>query len=436
MKNKDVLEHNVSSLLETGGEPPRIADGARARIRTSLVAQFGVDHAPRSFRKPIVAAFIGVLAAAALALFVWHGRGRQAARPADGTLADGSTFVTAPGGKLTVLGPRHVRVDGQALLDVVPGKGTFTVDTARGTVEVLGTRFYVDGQPERTTAAVVRGEVELATDQGSVVLHAGEQGIAERGRAPVREPAPRLSQLVAWSREARPAEQVAPVHHGTLFARDPGLRSHPPWGHEYPLPIAKLGVDVVIQDRVARVALDQTFHNDAPEELEGVYRFAIPPDAALQRLAMYVDGKLEESAVVERMQARRIYEELVYRRVDPALLEWAGNGRLSLRIYPIHANSDKRVLLAYTQSLPELYDDWTLTVPLPEVDRPVGELDATVRVAGCAGCELSSTSHAINVEKSGDDAIVHVHQTSAKTGDSLVLRVRDPRHVPIVATHA
>ena len=59
-----------------------------------------------------------------------------------------------------------------------------------------------------------------------------------------------------------------------------------------------------------------------------MYRFAIPPDAALQRLAMYVDGKLTESAVVERMRARRIYEELVYRRVDPALLEWAGTGRL------------------------------------------------------------------------------------------------------------
>ena len=115
-----------------------------------------------------------------------------------------------------------------------------------------------------------------------------------------------------------------------------------------------------------------------------MYRFAIPPDAALQRLAMYVDGKLTESAVVERMAARRIYEELVYRRVDPALLEWAGTGRLALRVYPMPAQQDKRLMLAYTQSLPKLYDDWTLTVPLPDVDQPVGELDIAMRVKGCA----------------------------------------------------
>ena len=81
------------------------------------------------------------------------------------------------------------------------------------------------------------------------------------------------------------------------------------------------------QQQVARVAIDQTFHNPAPRVMEGMFRFAIPGDASLQRLAMYVEGRLTESAVVERMAARRIYEDVVYRRLDPALLEWAGTGR-------------------------------------------------------------------------------------------------------------
>jgi hypothetical protein len=290
-----------------------------------------------------------------------------------------------------------------ALIDVSPGKGAFVVETAHGRIEVIGTRFVVDAERDRTTAAVVRGEVKLATPDGDVVLHAGEQAVAEPGRPPVRGPAPRLSHLASWAREARHRDELAvePVHHGTLFARDPGVRSHPPWGPEYPLPIARLGLDVVVEDQVARVALDQTFHNAADQALEGVYRFAIPPDAALQRLAMYVDGKLTESGVVERMAARRIYEELVYRRVDPALLEWAGTGRLALRVYPIPARQDKRLMVAYTQSLPKLYSDWTLSVPLPEVDQPVGTLDVSVRVKGCAGCELSSTSHRIEIARDG-----------------------------------
>ncbi len=200
------------------------------------------------------------------------------------------------------------------------------------------------------------------------------------------------------------------------------------------VPIKQLTVDVVVEDRVARVAIDQTFHNPQPRVLEGVYKFAIPPDAALQRLAMYVDGKLTESAVVERMRARRIYEELVYRRIDPALLEYAGTGRLNLRIYPIPAQQDKRLMIAYTQSLPKLYSDWTLTIPLPEVDEPVGTMNGTARIKGCANCELSAPDANVVVERSGNDAIVTLARAGTKIGDSFVVHVRDSRKEPTIAT--
>ncbi|MEO7729333.1 MAG: VIT domain-containing protein, partial [Kofleriaceae bacterium] len=436
----DVLEQNVATLLDAGGPPPAIDDAARARIRAQLIARHGqparaIGTFGSSFRRSYgLAIGLGLAAAVGAALIV----GRWFAEPAPVATArlaiDGAEIVTAPGAKLTPLAPRHLRVEGAALIDVTPGRGPFIVETAHGRIEVLGTRFLVDGAADRTTAAVVRGEVKLATAEGDVTLHAGEQAIAERGHPPVRSPAPRLSHLASWAQDARRRDEHAPaVHHGTLFARDPGVRSHPPWGEEYPLPIVKLGVDIVVEDQVARVALDQTFRNATGQALEGVYRFAIPPDAALQRLAMYVDGTLMESAVVERMQARRIYEELVYRRVDPALLEWAGTGRLALRVYPIPAMQDKRLMLAYTQSLPRLYDDWTLTVPLPEVDQPVGAIDVSVRVKRCANCELSSPSHAIAVTHEGDDAIVTVHQARVTIGDSFVLRVRDARAEVTVA---
>ena len=433
---KDILERNVSTLIEQGGSAPQLSAEARARIKAELVAKFAAEPARVRAGRPMIAIGVGIAALAAAALLLVHASpkaGSSSATPilATTTLADGTTYVADRGARVDALGPRHVRVTGAVLFDVVPGKGRFVVETARGTVEVLGTKFVVDGEPDETSAAVIRGEVKLASAAGDVTLHAGEQGVAQPGTPPVRGPAPRLSHLVSWAREARRAD-AAPVHHGTLFARDPGVRSHPPWGQEYPLPLKQLGLDVVVEDQVARVALDQTFHNNAPQALEGVYRFAIPADAALQRLAMYVNGELEESAVVERMQARRIYEQLVYRRVDPALLEWAGTGRLSLRVYPIPANSDKRLVLAYTQSLPKLYDDYTLTIPLPEVDEPVGSLDATVRVKGCANCELASPSHSISVERTGDDAVVHYHEAGGKLGDSFVLHVRDPRHAPVV----
>ncbi|HEY4175910.1 MAG TPA: VIT domain-containing protein [Kofleriaceae bacterium] len=435
--DKDILEKNVESLLESGGEAPKMNDMARARLRAKLVTAHATAT-PKKKSSPLLAIGGGLAAAAAAALIitrvVGHG-GVDVPTPVNSespavVMADGTTWITTDGAKVTVLGDRHVRVEGAALLDVAPKAGVaFTVETARGTINVLGTRFLVDAQKERTTAAVVRGIVELATSDGKVTLHAGEQAVAEPGRPPTRGPAPRLSHLVSWAEQARRAMEhdIAPLHNGTLYARDPRFVTNGQSAEEKPLPIAKIGVDVVVEDQVARVALDQTFFNPNDQVMEGMYRFAIPPDASLQRLAMYVDGKLTESAVVERMRARRIYEELVYRRVDPALLEWNGTGRLALRVYPLPPKQDKRLMVAYTQSLPKLYDDWTLSVPLPELDQPVGEVAFDVTLRGCGNCEVTSPSHAITVDRKGSDAIVSYHKTGGKLGDSLVLRVRDTR---------
>ncbi|HEY5938107.1 MAG TPA: VIT domain-containing protein, partial [Kofleriaceae bacterium] len=433
-----VLERNVETLLESGGEAPKIADGARARIRVQLVEKHGIAGATgRSrLRSPLAAVGFGLAATAAGAVVISQLGSDETATTVtangDG-MKDGTTWITDAGGKVTPLGPRRVRVEGAALLDVAPGKGKFVVETARGEIQVIGTRFLVDAQPDRTTAAVVRGSVLLASADGKVTLHAGDQGIAEPGRPPTRGPAPRLSHLVSWAAAARRKAEtdVKPLRNGTLFAREPNM----PWVPEAPLPIAKLTVDVVVEDQVARVALDQTFHNPSPQIMEGMYRFAIPPDASLQRLAMYVDGVLTESAVVERMAARRIYEDIVYRRLDPALLEWAGTGRLSLKVYPLPAKQDKRLLVAYTQSLPKLYNDWTLTVPLPEVDLPVGELGFDVRIKGCANCEVTSTSHKIAAKPVDRDTVVSFRQAGATIGDSLVLHVRDPRKDAVTTTH-
>ena len=434
-KGDDVLEQNVSTLLESGGEAPKLTDIARARMRTALIAKHGDAAASKTTpMRGLRAVGLGLAAAAAAAFIVTRIVGddgaETGAKTAEGItkLDDGSSWIVEGSSKVTVLGDRRVRVEGAALLDIAPGKGTFVVETQHGTIQVLGTRFLVEASEKSTTTAVVRGQVKLATKDGDVLLHAGEQAVAEPGRPPTRGPAPRLSHLVSWAAQARRRAEhdVTPLRNGTLFARDPGVRNGV-FGEEYPLPLKKLGIDIVVENQVARVAMDQTFFNAEDRTLEGVYKFTIPADAALQRLAMYVDGKLTESAVVERMRARRIYEELVYRRVDPALLEWEGTGKLSLRVYPLPALQEKRLMLAYTQSIAKLYGDWSLTVPLPQIDAPVGSVAFDVTVRGCANCEITSTSHKISVERKGEDAMVSYRKNGDTIGDSLVLRVRDSR---------
>ena len=426
-KPDDILEKNVETLIHAAYDPPAIDGDARARIRARLLERAAPQPVtpPRRWSAFTVAG--GALAAAAAIALVAGNLGTSAPRvTTDGdqvTLGDDAVAIVGPGGAVTAIGERRVRVTGPVYLDVTPGRGRYVVETPHGTVEVLGTRFVVDAQADETTAAVLRGAVKLATGGGEVVVHAGEQGTMRPGARPTRAPAPRLSHLVGWAREARVrAEGDGPRRRsGTLYARDPQWQER-----DFPLPMRALTVDVVVENQVARVALDQTFHNPQPQTLEGVYRFTVPPDAALSRLAMYVEGTLTESAVVERMQARRIYEDIVYRRRDPALAEWTGAGRVDLRIFPLFGRQDRRVITAYTQPLPRLYDDWTLTVPMPDLDDPVGEVAMNVRIADCARCEIASPSHAVEVARDGDAAIVTYRKAGERLGDSLVLTVRDP----------
>ncbi|HVV85719.1 MAG TPA: VIT domain-containing protein, partial [Kofleriaceae bacterium] len=340
------------------------------------------------------------------------------------TLADGSIAELGDGGSVKELGDRHVRVTGKVFLDVVPGKGTFTVETGQGQLAVLGTRFVVDATQDATTAAVLRGAVAMRSSGHEEILHAGEEGTMTARTPPVRRPAERLSHLVSWVSERRRRDETPPAlpaRSGVLVARNPTLQEQ-----EFPLPLRALTVDVHLENQIARVALDQTFYNPQDQQLEGVYKFSLPPDAAVARLAMYVDGRLTESAVVERMQARRIYEQVVYQRRDPALLEQMGASKVSLRIFPLPPKQDKRVILAYTQPLARTYDDVTLTVPLPDLETPVEDVAMKVRIVGCGGCELASPSHVIDVEREGADAIVTYHGKDEKLGDSLILRIRQP----------
>ncbi|MEZ4363907.1 MAG: VIT domain-containing protein [Kofleriaceae bacterium] len=432
----EILERNVDSLLASADQPPRLDDDARRRMRAALLAS--VPARPRRRALLLAGLGAGALAAAAATVAVVVTRPPAPAREGVGAhrLADGTTAELRDGSALEVLGPRRVRLVGAALLDVVPGQGPFIVETAAGSVEVLGTRFLVEAEGDTTTAAVIRGAVALRGGAGEVKLGAGEGGRVTRGQPPVRQPIPRLSHLTSWAQTLREPRAGAGVPalaapRGTLFARDPNAT----WRGEFPLPMTQLTLDVVVQNRVARVAIDHTFHNGADQVLEGTYRFAIPPDAALQRFAMYVDGRLTEAAVVERMRARRVYEDLVYvRQVDPALLEYAGVGKLEMRVYPLPPHQDKRIALAYTQTLPQLYDTWSLAVPLPKIDRPVDQVRFALHLADCANCEVVSPSHQIAVQRRGEDLEVSYRAERAELADTLLLTVRDRRDQPSVAS--
>jgi Ca-activated chloride channel family protein len=122
--------------------------------------------------------------------------------------------------------------------------------------------------------------------------------------------------------------------------------------HDTWLTIRYHRVTVDIEDQVATTRVEQEFLNEHDWECEGTYIFPLPEGAAVSEFAMWVDGTRIESKILGADEARAIYEEIVRRRRDPALLEYVGRGAVQASVFPIPPGGSRKIELEYSQVLP------------------------------------------------------------------------------------
>ena len=111
-------------------------------------------------------------------------------------------------------------------------------------------------------------------------------------------------------------------------------------------------VDVEVKDQVATTHVTQVFHNPNDWVAEGSYVFPVPPDAAISEFAMTVDGEAVQATLLDAEEARAIYDEIVRKLRDPALLEYLGSGLIQANVFPIPAGENREIELTYSQILP------------------------------------------------------------------------------------
>lgn len=110
-------------------------------------------------------------------------------------------------------------------------------------------------------------------------------------------------------------------------------------------------VTTEINDQVANTYVDQVFVNDGRREMEATYIFPLPKGAVVQKFTLHADGKELQAELMDKDKAQRIYEDIVRRRKDPALLTYAGEGLYQAKIYPIPAGGERRIEIRYTELL-------------------------------------------------------------------------------------
>lgn len=152
-----------------------------------------------------------------------------------------------------------------------------------------------------------------------------------------------------------------------------------------PYEVSAVDVNARIRDGVAEVRVAQTFHNPGSAVIEAEYMFPLPDEAAVGDLVLMVDGKELPGRVLPKAEARRIYEEIVRSKRDPALLEYMGRGLFQASVFPIPAGADRVVTLRYTQVCRRERDVVEFAFPLAlqkQAGQPIGRLNLEVRVEG------------------------------------------------------
>jgi Ca-activated chloride channel family protein len=113
----------------------------------------------------------------------------------------------------------------------------------------------------------------------------------------------------------------------------------------------RTSVIVRVTDRVARVEVQESFRNTGGGLAEGHYLYPLPGDAVFSNVSLFQGEEELKGETMDARTARAIYEDIVRRHRDPALIELAGHGLLRARVFPIGPGETRMMTLRYTQVL-------------------------------------------------------------------------------------
>jgi hypothetical protein len=256
-------------------------------------------------------------------------------------------------------------------------------------------------------------------------------------------------------------------------------------GEREELPLETLQAKVTIDGFRARVVLDYVYANDRDRQLEGNFQLRLPEEASpyffafgesayqepaplpaapasaappKQPLFFAVSDvkKMEtspldimaarqrawvspkEARMVPREKAAFAYGETVRRRVDPALMEWAGAGVFSARVFPLAPHKLHRVVVGYDLDLVRVGGDFEYRFDAPEKARDA-VVDVSVAGEGGAGRReyhfdgAKGRAVSLRVKAAGAPLLVG---RDAQTGDYFAAQARPALPPPLPSASA
>ena len=171
--------------------------------------------------------------------------------------------------------------------------------------------------------------------------------------------------------------------------------------------IKELSMQAKISDQVAKVQVSQSFVNTGSTQMEVSFVFPLPYDGAVDRLTLLVDNKEYEAKLLDAKKAREMYEAIVRKNKDPALLEWLGSGLFKTSVFPIPPGAERTVTLRYSQLCRKNHGLTEFLFPLSTAkytSHAVEKLNLQVSIESAADIKnVYSPTHTVEVHRADDN---------------------------------
>lgn len=123
-------------------------------------------------------------------------------------------------------------------------------------------------------------------------------------------------------------------------------------------------IEADINGLVARVDVQQQFHNTGLGWSEAIYRFPLPPGAAVDRLRVQVGDRIIEGEIKEKTEARRQYQKAKADGMIAAMLDQQRPNQFETRLANIGPNEAITVSISFLQRVDFSQGEYSLQLPL------------------------------------------------------------------------
>src|ERR1043166_4917471 len=189
-----------------------------------------------------------------------------------------------------------------------------------------------------------------------------------------------------------------------------------------PLEVTSHQVNIKIDGQVAITSIDQEFYNPNDQRLEGFYMFPVPKGAHIDKFSMEIAGKSVDAELLPADKARGIYEDIVRKMRDPALLEYAGPDLFKVRLFSIEPRSRKPVKNFFTELIPSGAGTVTFLFPLSPQKfsaRPIKNLSVKIELKSTEPlASIYSPSHKVEIKRDGPNRAVIGYESKDEKPDT------------------